>query len=198
MSAKQKHERILQEGLALLSQTGLQGITLGILAERVGMSKSGLFAHFRSKEAIQVELLQHITQFGAALIMEPLLSTEEGLPRLRALLDFWFGWSERAGLPGGCPIAAALFEVDDMAGPVRDQVLLMEEEWRAFLCQMVEQAIERGHLRNDLDTDQFVWELCGLYLGHHASQRFLRAPDADKRAQTAFDALIARAAPKPD
>lgn len=182
--------------MALLSRDGLQGITVGVLADRVGMSKSGLFAHFRSKEAIQVELLRYVLRFGAGYIIEPSLAAEEGLPRLKALVENWFGWSKRAGLPGGCPIAAALFEVDDVPGPVRDQVLRMEREWREFLKGLVTQAVEHGHLREDLDAEQFVWELSGIYLSHHVAQRFLRAPDAAERAQRAFNALIASAAPE--
>jgi len=83
-------------------------------------------------------------------------------------------------------VAAGLFEFDDVEGAVRKQILAMESEWRDSLKQLVQQAASQGHLRRDLDVDQFVWELCGIYLSHHAAHRFLRAADADIRAQTAF------------
>ncbi|HTB19923.1 MAG TPA: TetR/AcrR family transcriptional regulator [Bryobacteraceae bacterium] len=196
-NAVSTRERILDRGLALMSQSGLEGVTLGVLADQVGMSKSGLFAHFRSKEEVQISLLEHTAAVGAAHIIAPSMKEPEGLPRLKALVKNWFGWAPRAGLPGGCPVAAGLFEFDDVQSPVRDKILQMEAEWRGLLTKTVAEARSLGHLRADLDIAQFVWELCGIYLSHHAAQRFLKSPDADRRAQTAFQALLERAAPAP-
>lgn len=195
-AAKVRHARILDEGIAIASQEGLQGVTLGVLASRVGMSKSGLFAHFRSKEEVQIELLEHARVIGAPYIVEPAFAAAEGLPRLRALFENWLGWSARAGLPGGCPLAAALFEMDDLDSPVRQRALEMEGEWREFLGGLVEQAVAAGHLRKGLDSEQFVWEMGGIYLAHHVTSRFLRDREAaDRRAYAAFEALVARALP---
>ena len=180
-----------------MSQSGLAGVTLGVLAGQVGMSKSGLFAHFRSKEDVQIGLLRYMAKFATARVVQPAMSADEGLPQLQALVRNWFGWAHRAGLPGGCPVAAGLFEFDDVDGAVRNEILAMESQWRGLLTQLVQKAIERGHLRQDLDVEQFVWELCGIYLIHHAAQRFLRAADADRRARTAFQALLDRARPPP-
>src|SRR5579864_7264671 len=99
-------ERILERGLALMSQTGLTGVTLGLLADQVGMSKSGLFAHFRSKEEVQIGLLEYMAEFASARVLAPAMKVEDGLPRLKVLVKNWFGWAQRAGLPGGCPVAA--------------------------------------------------------------------------------------------
>jgi AcrR family transcriptional regulator len=192
------HRRILEQGMALMSQAGLEGVTLGVLAEQVGISKSGLFAHFRSKQEVQIELLEHMMQFTNARVVVPAMRAEKGLPRLHALIANWFGWAQRAGLPGGCPVAAGLFEFDDVEGAVRNKILEMESAWRRLLTQLVREAIECGHLAKDLDLDQFVWELCGIYLGHHAAHRFLRSADADRRARTAFEALVKRAMPVTD
>jgi len=178
-----------------MSQSGLTGVTLGVLAAQVGMSKSGLFAHFHSKEEVQIALLEHMARFATAHVVEPSMRASPGLPRLKALVGNWFGWAQRAGLPGGCPVAAGLFEFDDMEGAVRNQILHMENEWRGLLQTRVQESIDRGHLRKDLDIDQFVWELCGIYLSHHAAHRFFRAADADRRAQVAFRALLERALP---
>ena len=178
-----------------MSQAGIEGVTLGVLADQVGMSKSGLFAHFRSKEEVQIRLLEYSGVVEAARIIEPSMKEPAGLPRLNALVRNWLGWAPRAGLPGGCPVAAGLFEFDDMEGPVRDKILEMEAQWRGLLIQTVADARSLGHLRRDLDAAQFVWELCGIYLSHHAAQRFLKSPDADRRAQTAFASLLERAAP---
>jgi len=188
-------ERILRAGVALMSQRGLSGVTLGVLADKLNMSKSGLFAHFRSKEAVQIELLNHMSEFAAERVLRPSLAAAEGLPRLQALVRNWFGWAQRAGLPGGCPVAAGLFEFDDVEGALRNKILEMETSFRTLLMQVVRRAVELRHLRGDLDVEQFVWELCGIYLSHHAAHRFLRSADADQRAQIAFEALLARALP---
>jgi AcrR family transcriptional regulator len=191
---KTTRERILDTGLAMASQGGLEAVTLGVLASNVGMSKSGLFAHFDSKEGVQISLLEHSATFAKASVVAPAMKEAEGLPRLKALVNLWFGWAKRAGLPGGCPVAAGIFEFDDVESPVRDKIEQMEAEWRVLLETLVVQAMKRGHLRRDLDVEQFVWELFGIYLSHHASSRFLKDPDSDTRAQTAFAALLTRAA----
>jgi len=167
-----------------------------ILAEQTGMSKSGLFAHFGSKEEVQLGILEHIGQIAAEHVVAPAMNVEEGLPRLKALVHNWLGWTARAGLAGGCPVAAGIFELDDNDGPVRKQLLKIESSWRSFLGQHVKQAIDLGHLHRRLDVEQFVWELCGIYLSHHASARFVRDRMADARAHTAFEALLQRAFPK--
>ena len=177
----------------LLSQAGLSGVTLGVLADRVGMSKSGLFAHFRSIEEVQISLLRHTAEVAEQHVVSPAMRAREGLGRLEALVRHWLGWAAKAGLGGGCPIAASMFEYDDIDGPVRDEALALERRWRELLASLVRQAIDRGQLRRDLDVDQFVWELCGIYLSHHASSRFVRDPAADRRGRVAFDALIERA-----
>src|SRR5208283_91590 len=188
-------ERILEQGMALMSQAGIEGVTLGVLADRIGMSKSGLFAHFKSKEEVQLSLLEHTAEFANARVLAPALKVELGLPRLKALVANWFGWARRAGLPGGCPVAAGLFEYDDVEGAVRSKILELEKTWRQVLTQLVREVVEAGHFDKRLDIEQFVWELSAIYLGHHAAQRFLRAADADRRAQTAFAALLDRALP---
>jgi AcrR family transcriptional regulator len=189
-------ERILDSGTNLLSKSGLGGVTVGTLAELTGMSKSGLFAHFGSKDELQICLLDRTAEIAAACVIGPAMAAPQGLPRLKALVRNWLGWTKRAGLEGGCPVAAGLFELDDTASPVRDRLLQMEKSWRDLLGQHVRAAMDVGHLRKDLDVEQFVWELCGIYLSHHASMRFVRDTRADERAARAFDALLAGAFPK--
>ena len=185
--------RILDQGLDLISEAGLSGVTLGALAEQTNMSKSGLFAHFRSKDDLQIALLERMAEVSAACVVRPAMESAAGLPRLKALVTNWLGWTGKAGLSGGCPVAAALFELDDMDGPVRSKVMAMESYWRGLLIGLTREAMETGHLRADLDAEQFVWELCGIYLSHHASLRFLRDARSDERAQIAFRALLERA-----
>ena len=105
-----------------------------------------------------------------------------------------FGWTEKAGLRGGCPVAGGFFELDDAdpQDPVRRHLVALEAEWRAFLTELTAAAVRTGDLSPDLDVDQFVWELCGIYLNHHVSYRFIRDPRATRRALTAFAGLVSR------
>ena len=194
---KDTKQRILSEGLNLLTCAGFANVTVGVLAHRAGMSKSGLFAHFGSKEDVQLELLDEMLRRGAATFIEPAMRQPPGLRRLRMIVDGWFGWTTKAGLQGGCPVAAGLFELDDvpLENPVRQRLLAMEEHWRNFLVKTAEETVAAGELHGDLDLEQFVWELCGIYLNHHVSYRFLRDPNANARADRAFEDLVRRSLP---
>ena len=191
---KDTRQRILSSGLDMLTSHGFAGVTLGALAEQTGLSKSGLFAHFGSKEEVQLSLLEEMTAVGAASFVAPAMLLPQGSARLRAVVRGWLGWSERAGLHGGCPVAAGMFEFDDaeLTHPVRQRLLAMEQRWRGFLVQLVSEAVATGELRKDLDAEQFVWELCGIYLNHHVSHRFLRDGRADRQAWAAFESLLDR------
>lgn len=184
-------ERILVSGLEIVSERGLAGVSLGGLAGRVGMSKSGLFAHFRSKEELQVELLRSAEE-ALGREVAPAMEESPGLPRLRALVGRWLGWAARSGLPGGCPLYGAAFELDDAEeGPVRDYLTQSKDEWTGMLQGLVEEAVCIGHIGADVDAPGFVWRLEGIYLAHHVSQRLMRDPDADALALAAFEDLIA-------
>lgn len=191
-AAAKTYHRILEEGLEMLTVTGLSGVTFGALAEAVGMSKSGLYAHFRSKEDIQLRLLEHAQALATREVMEPAMTEAPGLPRLAALMRNWLGWTRRIGLRGGCPIASALFELDDLDGEVRLQVGKAEATVRALQASLIHEAIRDGAMRGDTDVDQLVWELRGIYLSHHVSSRFIEEPLATQRALIAFEALIGR------
>jgi AcrR family transcriptional regulator len=192
MKGGETKERLLAAGLEQTSVHGLSGVTLGQLASATGLSKSGLFAHFRSKQQLQIELLDEAARTADRTVIQPAMRAPKGLPQLKTLVDLWFGWPRRAGLSGGCPGAAALFELDDVDGEVRAHAAKTEEQWRQVLLQIVRDAVAEGHLSAQTDAEQFVWELCGIYLGHHASSRFLRDEDAGARAKLAFEALLHR------
>lgn len=196
MKGRDTKTRVLDIGVDQLSVAGLAGVTVGRLAHVSGMSKSGLFAHFKSKEQLQVDLLDEAARIAGREIIETALQADLGLPRLRALVSRWFGWSARAGLNGGCPLAAAFFELDDASGDVREHVAKLEARWREFLWTVVGEAVVAGHLSRDTDIAQFIWELNGIYLNHHASSRFFREKDADARARHAFEALVHRYQPE--
>jgi AcrR family transcriptional regulator len=185
--------RLLAVGMDVISVEGLTALTLGGLADAAGVSKSGLFAHFKSKEDLQLGLLDEAVRLAGAHVVAPAMDVAPGLSRLCAVVENWLGWSTRSGLRGGCPIAAAIFELDDLSGKICDRVLAHEAAWRKVLAGLVRDAVQRGHLSDNVDVEQFVFELFGIYLGHHASSRFLRDPKARHRAGVAFAALLRRA-----
>jgi AcrR family transcriptional regulator len=194
---KDTKDRIIAEGLDLLTRNGFAGVTLGVLAQQAGMSKSGLFAHFGSKSEVQLRLLDESMQVANTTIFEPAMKSPVGLPRIRAVFERWLGWTAKAGLHGGCPIVGGFFEFDDAADddPVRQRLAAIEAQWRRFLVDLTSAAIDAGHLKAGLDIDQFVWEMCGIYLSHHVSYRFTHDPRATERALTAFEGLVSRSSP---
>ena len=196
MKSSQTKQRLLQTGLDLISVHGLDGVTLGQLATVSGMSKSGLFAHFRSKEQLQMDLLASLSEMALRVIIEPAMQAPSGVRRIRSVMEHWRGWWRRAGLTGGCPIASALFELDDIDGDLRNHAARMERQWREQLGMIVAEAKSLGQISADTDVDQFVWEMCANYLGHHVSSRFLRSVEADTHARLAMDALIDRHLPR--
>lgn len=188
-------QRILQEGLSIASMNGLSAVSLAPLADRANLSKSGLFAHFRSKEALQIKLLETAEGLFKAAVIEPARAAPPGLPRLEALFGLWLDWVPRAGLPGGCPFAAAATDYDDRDGPVRDRVVASQREWIGMLRKAIEDSVALGHLRSGIDSNQLAFEIYGIYLMHHFASRLLRTAAATERAQTAFHGLIAAARP---
>lgn len=190
------HQRILQQGLEIVSERGLAGITLGTLATRAGISKSGLFAHFRSKEELQIELLRTAEAALKREVVTPAMQEPKGLPQLHLLIRRWLGWAARSGLPGGCPLYAAAFELDDAEGTARDHLVQSKQTWSGLLENLTAEAVKLGHLKKDLDVAQFVWQLEGIYLAHHVAERLMRDPEADDRAHTAVEALFATSLPE--
>jgi AcrR family transcriptional regulator len=187
------YDRVLASGVNIGSTVGMQGVTLGNLAAEAQLSKSGLFAHFGSKDELQIALFGRAQALARRTVVEPVFREPEGLARLLALINNWFGWTGRAGLPGGCPFAAAAFEFDDLDGPVRDHVVSAHNDWVALLESFTRNAVATGEFRRNLDVEQFVWELHGIYLSHHVSQRLIQDASADKRRRSAVDRLLREA-----
>jgi AcrR family transcriptional regulator len=183
-------EAILGHALALATRIGVEGVTIGRLAEDLKMSKSGLFAHFKSKEALQIEMLRLAGARMIETVVKPALATPRGEPRLRALFDHWLAWEQSPSLPGGCPFMAASFELDDRPGPVRDFVVQNLRDWMDTLAGAARIAVQEGHFRADLDCEQFAQDCQGIGLGFVHASRLMRDPQARARAQRAFDALV--------
>jgi AcrR family transcriptional regulator len=194
---EQTRTAILDEALKIASQLGLEGLTIGSLADATGMSKSGLFAHFGSREDLQLAVLEHFAQLYGQRVFVPVLKIDRGLPRLRALFERWLDWTIASGLPGGCIMISAANEYDDRPGPIRDAVIANQHRGTAITRKAVSLAVEEGHLRQDTDAEQIAFELLGIVLATHNYRRLLGDKEARKRALTAFEELVARhAAPR--
>jgi AcrR family transcriptional regulator len=189
---EQTRAAILDAALKIASKLGLEGLTIGTLADETGMSKSGLFAHFGSREDLQLAVLEHAAQIYGQRVFLPALKIERGLPRLRALFERWLDWTIASGLPGGCIMISAAAEYDDRPGPIRDAVIANQRRGMAIEEKAVRLAIEEGHLRTDTDAEQIAFEMLGIVLASHNHRRLLSDGESKKRALTAFEQLVAR------
>ncbi|MGB8437474.1 MAG: TetR/AcrR family transcriptional regulator [Burkholderiales bacterium] len=194
---QQTRHDILGEAVALASEHGLEGLTIGSLASRLGMSKSGLFAHFGSKEDLQLATLKDARERFERFVFTPALTAPRGLPRLRELFRRWLAWSDDSAVPGGCVIIGATTEYDDRPGPVRDALVAAQQDLRRALARAAALAVAEGHLGRETDPEQFSFELFAIVYAAHHDRRLLRNPAAGQYATTAFEALIARNAPRP-
>lgn len=185
---------ILDAALTQASEAGFESLTIGTLAERTGLSKSGLFAHFGSREELQVAAVESAAARFTASVFLPALKAKRGLPRMRALFDLWLDWTERNGLTG-CPMQAAAIEFDDRPGAVRDTVLAHYKRLEQELGRAVEMGVEQGHLRADLDIEQFVFDMLGVIFAYYHSARLFRREEAVARARKSFERLLAAATP---
>lgn len=184
-------EAIVARGAEVASRIGLAGLTIGSLATRVEMSKSGLFAHFRSKEGLQLHVLAHARESFVTEVLRPALAAPRGEPRVRLLFERWLGCS-RSGGPG-CLFVSAATEFDDQPGAVRDQLVSDHWDFLDAVAQIVRTGVAEGHFRADLDGSQFASDLQGVMLSHFHAHRLLRDPNAEARARHAFRALLADA-----
>lgn len=188
------HTAILDHATGLASQLGLTGLTIGALAENLKLSKSGLFAHFQSKEALQIEVLNHAARRFSETVVRPALHETRGAPRMRALLEHWLNWERDVALPGGCIFVAATAELDDRPGPVRDRLVALQRDWINVLSTSFRKGIEASAFRADADPEQFAQDMYGIMLALHFHRRLMRDAGAEARARRAFDTLLEGAA----
>lgn len=187
---------ILDESLQLASRVGFTGLSLGQLAEHTGMSKSGLFAHFRSKEQLQLQTLAHARERFTDLVLRPTLAAPRGEPRVRELFERWLAWDTDA-MTGGCIFMAASAEYDDQPGPMRDALVRDQSDWLEFVAHVARTAVAEGHFREELDVDLFAFQLLSLMLGLHHVGRLLHDPRALERCRASVEQLLADARREP-
>lgn len=188
-------QAILEEALAQATRLGIEGVSIGQLAKDAGLSKSGLYAHFQSKEELQIQILELATQRYVDMVVKPAMSEPRGEPRLRAMFERWLLWSKAAFQPGGCIFLAAASELDDRPGPVRDWLVADQRKLLAGIRRSASIAVDVGHFRADLDTALFTFQFYSIILSYHHFQRLLDAPEAEQWARQAVDDLCTNAHP---
>ncbi len=196
---KGEHTRtqIIEHAITLARTVGLEGVSLGALAESAGLSKSGLFAHFKSKKALQVDVVEAAAEFFSAVVVRPALRQPRGESRLRALFDNYLRWIG-SGAPSGCIFMSLNHEFDDRPGPVRDRLLQSQKDWRNTIKTVAQHACEAGYFHSDTDCDQFAFEFMGVSMAYDYTLKMLQNPQAESITIKAYDALLQRCVMPPD
>jgi AcrR family transcriptional regulator len=180
---------ILDVALDLSSRDGLEGLTIGLLADKMNMSKSGVFAHFGSREDLQIEVLKLYHHHFEQEVFYPSVKEGRGLPRLKGMFARWVK-RVTVEIASGCIYISGAVEYDDRPGAIREELEAMVLAWQTALYRCVEQATEMGHLRADTDPQQMVFEMYGLILALHHDARFIKRPGSVERAQLGFERLM--------
>ena len=188
---QQTKAAIVDAALRMAAQVGLEGLSIGALAEAMDMSKSGVFAHFGSRDELQISVVREYYARFEHEVFQPALQQPRGLPRLRALFDHWMRYTS-AELDSGCIFISGAIEFDDRPGPVRDALIEAVDTWIEAFTRAIAQARQEGHLRADADERQLTFEIHGLILVLHYEARFLHRPGAMERAVQGFHNILAR------
>lgn len=181
---------IIGAALDLACEQGLEAISLQVVADRIGLSKSGVFSRVGSREALQKVVIEEYGRQFLAEVFVPAMQAPKGLPRLKAIVERWLVRMREVEVQKGCLYTAGAFELDDRDGELRDFLLLQVAAWRSTLRRTVLQAIDAGHLRADTDPEQLVGELSNMAIGLLHDARFLRDPRAAERAQATWQRLL--------
>lgn len=182
---------ILDRAVEHARRVGLSGVTIGQLAADLGLSKSGLFAHFGSREALEVAIVDHAAADFADRVVRPALTQARGEPRLTAAFEGWLAWGA-AARGGGCLFVGAAAELDDRPGPARDRLVAAQRDWLDSLAQIVRSGITDGAFRADVSPEQVAFELYGILLSTHLALRLLDDARGVERARVAYRAIVAR------
>jgi AcrR family transcriptional regulator len=187
---EETRSQILAAAVEHASKCGFESLTIGTLAEKTGMSKSGLFAHFGSKQELQLAALDEAARQFTELVFLPALKAPRGVKRLKALLEGWITWPQRANLPGGCPVDQATREYMHQPGPMRDAALDRQRQLEREITKAVKLAIETGELAADTDPREVMFEWMAVILGCYRMASIDGHEAAYKYARSAFDRIL--------
>jgi AcrR family transcriptional regulator len=187
---QQTRAAILDAALGLAAHMGIEGLSIGALAEMMQMSKSGVFAHFGSREELQISVIREYHARFEEEVFVPAMNEPRGLPRLASLFERWVR-RVSVEIDSGCIYISGAVEFDDRPGPVRDALVAMVRTWQGALGRAITLAVDEGHLRADTDAEQMLFEIHGLILALHHDARFLRNPGVLDRARAGFERVVA-------
>lgn len=190
---EQTRRTIVSRAVDIVSEVGYEGLSIGSLAEETKLSKSGLFAHFKSKEALQLAVMQEVIDRFVARVVQPGLGSPRGEARLRVLFEKKLLWISGEQEPRGCLLSKASLEYDNRPGhPVRQRLVQALQDWRELLVRATKAAIDEGQLKADLDTEQFAYEFDGITMMYQQAHGLMRDRAAEERAYKAFESLLER------
>lgn len=194
---QQTRREIISGALSLAGEVGLENVTLGVLAAELELSKSGLFAHFRSKEALQLAVLNEAIERFTATVIRPAFEAPRGAPRFVALFERHIAWVRDAGYPGRpsegrCIFMALSQEYADRPGELRDVVVKSQRDWRHLIANSARMAMEEAHFSGEIDVDQIAFEFAAIGMAYQHSQKILAERSAEQHARIAFAALLER------
>jgi AcrR family transcriptional regulator len=181
---------IINRGLEMASQLGLECITIGLLAKETNLSKSGLFAHFKSKENLQMEILKYAADDFTQKVIHPALKVSAGVARIKALVKNWIEWGNK--ISGGCIFVSAGIEYSDRPGKIRNLLIQQQEQWIDSLRRIANSAIKAGEFKTGIDADQFAFDLYSLLLGFHYYYKLLDDKKVTQRQELALEQLLVK------
>lgn len=182
-------ETILKSALDLTSKFGLESLSIGGLAKSVGMSKSGLFSHFKSKETLQIMVMDYAAENFTLKVIKPAITEPRGLPRLVKMMDLWIEWSDHY-MPGGCPFLSAIVEYDDRPGKVRDRIEELQGTMIGSFEKAVAISIEEGQLNDHHSPEFLAYKIYSNMIGYHIYSRLLKRNNAKDFFLRGFDSII--------
>ena len=188
VSEKDKKNDILQKGLEMASHLSLEALTFGELAKEMKMSKSGLFAHFKSKENMQLEVLDYAANHFVREVIFPALIVERGIPRIKAIVNNWVKWGSI--FRGGCIFVDATTEFNDRPGKIQNMLFDQQKQWVDILKRIGESAIKAGDIKPDTDCEQFAFELYSLVLGYYYYDQLIKDPKIEERKEKSLNQFL--------
>ena len=185
---KDTKRAILQKGLEMASHLSLGTITIGELAKEMKMSKSGLFAHFNSKEKLQLDILDYAAHHFASEVILPALKVERGIPRIRAIVKNWVGWGSKFN--GGCIFINTTTEFNDRPGKIRDLLFKQQNQWLDILKRICKSAVKVGDLKTETECEQFAFDLYSLVFGAYFYDQLIQNPNIELRIENSLNQFL--------
>ncbi len=190
MGANPIRTRILTRGLGIASSQGLTALTMGTLARELELPRSGLVDHFADRESLQLGVLEQATEMFMRDVVDASRSAPAGEAQLKLLFGRWIAWSRSPMLKGGCPFVHASRQAQELPEPVRTRLKQVLDGWSEIVTNAIRDAKQLGQFRANVDAEQMLFEMYGLYLSHHFFYWYMKDAAAESRTLKAFERLL--------